>query len=316
MDNPLVSIITCTYNRAEMLKETIHSILAQEYSPVEHIVVDDGSTDDTEKAVAAYGKSIHYYSHENKGLMATLNIACRQLAQGEYIAINDDDDLMLPDRITRLYEALCRFPQAVLAVGDAEMIDAEGARSGRRITFDIKGKKDKPILIENGYKALLWPLISPATCATLFRRSDGERIGWFDEGFPRNFDTDFFARLAQLGPIVYVPRTVAYYRRGHASRWSDNIGNNLLCEYGNFMLFEKHLKSGHADREMVKRLQTRMLHALKTLVLLTHRAEDIPAGIKDDYARKGLPLLDIKKRLAYKWYSEIRFPLMNAIKLR
>ncbi|MDA8388251.1 MAG: glycosyltransferase, partial [Nitrospiraceae bacterium] len=241
MNNPLVSIITCTYNRAGMLAEAVSSILAQKYDPVERIVVDDGSTDDTGDVMAAYGDDIRYYHQEHKGMEAALNVACRRLARGEYIAINDDDDLMLPDRIPRLYEALRRFPRAVLAVGDAELIDAWGNRTGERISFAIKVKREQPVLIENGYEAILWPLISPATCATLFRRADGERVGWFDEDFRRGSDTDFFGRLARLGPIVYVPGVVAYCRRGHPSKWDGHTANSLLCEISNLMLFEKHL---------------------------------------------------------------------------
>ncbi|MDA8172444.1 MAG: glycosyltransferase [Nitrospiraceae bacterium] len=317
MNGPLVSIITCTYNRVRMLMETVSSILAQQYAPVENLVVDDGSTDDAQKAIAALGDKIRYHHQEHKGFAAALNFACQKMARGEYIAINDDDDLMLPGRISSLYGALSRFPQAVLAIGDAEMIDADGNRTGKRINPDIEIERDGPILIEDGYKAIMWPLIRPATCATLFRKTDGERIGWFDEGFSRGGDTDFFGRLAQLGPIVYLPRVVACYRRGHPSKWSNNIANNLLCEYSNLMLFKKHLESVCGERrEMAERLQTRMLHALKMIAFLACQAENAAGVSKGELMniKNGLSLLDMKKRLAYEWYIRIRLPLRNAIR--
>ncbi len=316
VNNPLVTIATCTRNRADLLRETLSSILVQQYDPVEIIVVDDGSTDGTKKTIADYKDKIVYHSQENSGFARALNTACR-LARGEYIAINDDDDLMPPDRISRLYEALCRFPRAVLAVGEAEMIDSAGNRTGKLSTYALKGNSDAPILIENGYGAILWPLITPATCATLFRRADGERIGWIDERFRRSADTDFFSRLALLGPIVYVPQVVAYYRRRHTYMWSDNIANNLLCEYNNLVLFEKHLKSVHAgQKEITERLQARMLHTLKRLAFLIRHAEDVPWEIERDFIRqkKGLPLLGLKKRLSYEWYARMRLPLASVIK--
>ncbi|MDA8389053.1 MAG: glycosyltransferase [Nitrospiraceae bacterium] len=314
MSNPLASIITCTHNRSAMLGQAVSSILAQHYDPVEAIVVDDGSTDDTKTVIGAFGDKVRYYRHENKGVIPTLNVACRQLARGVYIAISDDDDLIAPDRISRLHKALRLFPQAVLAVGDVEMIDASGARTGKRITLDVPGKGDKPILIEDGYKAIMWPRISLATCATLFRRADGERLGWFDEGFQRNADTDFFARLAQLGPLVYVPRVIAYYRRGHKSRWSDDAANNLICEYSNLMLFEKHLKSGYCGREMAERLRERIFYALKRTAYLANLAVAMPAAIRGDYERKGLSSLGMKRRLAYRWYRGVRLPLRSVFK--
>ena len=314
MGNPLVSIITCTHNRPAMLRQAVLSILAQQYRPAECIVVDDGSTDDTREAVAAFGGRVRYYRHENKGVIPTLNIACRELARGAYIAISDDDDLMAPDRISRLHKALRLFPRAVLAVGDAGMIDADGNRTGQWITLDMPGKTDGPMLIEDGYKAIMWPRISLATCATLFRRADGQRVGWFDEGFQRCADTDFFARLARLGPLVYVPRVVAWYRRGHESRWSSNAANNLICEYNNLKLFEKHLASGGGDREITVRLRQRILDTLKRMAFLSTPAVALPSPVKDDYEKKGLSSLGMKDRLAYKWYAGIRLPLMIALR--
>lgn len=317
MNNPLVSIIICTHNRAGMIRETIESVSMQHYDPVEIIIIDDGSTDNTMEILAAYKGKIRFYRQENRGFSAALNAGCKKMARGEYIAINDDDDLMLPDRISVLYSALRSFPRAVLAVGDAEMMDARGNRTGNGINSDIEFKQDGPVLMEDGYKAIFWPLIRPTTCATLFKRSDGERAGWFDEGFRRSTDTDFFGRLAKLGPVVYVPTVVACFRRGHESMWSNNIKNNILCEYNNFKLYEKHL--GLLDGEkglMRERLRERMLGTMKAIAFLEHSAGEgrLQANNEGVNIKKGLSLLGMKKRLAYEWYVKIRLPLRNIIK--
>ena len=159
MNNPLVSIIVCTHNRADKLEHTMKTIFAQKYKPVEIVILDDGSTDNTEELIKSYGKKIRYYKQENKGIASARTAGC-QMARGEYIAFQDDDDLMPPERIIHLYEALCRYPEATLAVGDWIVIDHEGNSTGKRSKVNIKAQKEEALLIEDGCKAVLWPLLS------------------------------------------------------------------------------------------------------------------------------------------------------------
>lgn len=311
MNNPLISIVVCTYNRAHMLKQTMETIFAQQYRPVEILVVDDGSTDNTQELIESYGDKVRYYRQKNKGIAATRTTACK-LALGEYIAFQDDDDLISADRILNLYETLCKYPEAVFAVGDWAYIDAEGNLTGKKSKFNIQAEKEEPVLIEDGYKAVLWPLVTPLPHTTLFRRVDGERIGWFDDSrfFHACSDTDFFARLGQHGPIVYVPKVVSYYRMGHNQIW----GNSLLGEYSRFLLFEKHLLSMKAyQKDLKNRLQIRLLAVLQQLASFQRNGIKTPDTVSRDYVERGLSLLDIKGRLAYNWYASIKLPLRRII---
>lgn len=79
----------------------------------------------------SYGDRIRYFWQENQGIAATRTAACR-LARGEFIAFQDDDDLMPPDRIVHLYKGLRKYPSAVFATGDYAIIDAEGNLTGKR----------------------------------------------------------------------------------------------------------------------------------------------------------------------------------------
>lgn len=309
MNNPQISIVVCTCNRAKMLKQTMETIFAQQYRPVEIVVIDDGSTDNTRELIESYGEKVRYYWQENRGIAAARTAGC-QLARGEYIAFQDDDDLMPPERIIYLYETLRRHPNAVLAVGDWFYMDGQGNLTGKRSTFNIKAHNEESLLIEDGYKAILWPLITPLPHTTLFRRTDGERIGWFDDSrfFHACSDTDFFARLGQHGSIVYVPKVVSYYRMGHNQIW----GNSFLGEYSRFLLFEKHLLSMKADqKDLKKRLQSRLLAVLQQLAFFQRNGIKTPDTVSRDYLKRGLSLLDIKGRLAYRLYTTVRLPIRN-----
>jgi glycosyltransferase involved in cell wall biosynthesis len=100
--NPLISVILATYNRARFLRAALESILQQAYSPIEIIVVDDGSTDDTPEIVntliAETAAPIHYVQQPNRGAPAAHNQGLR-LARGEVITFIDSDDLWPAERL-------------------------------------------------------------------------------------------------------------------------------------------------------------------------------------------------------------------------
>ena len=283
MSNPLVSIVICCYNRAHLLPQTMASVLAQRYRPVEIVVLDDGSTDSTPELMSAYGDKVRYYRQENSGIAIARTVGCR-LARGEFIAFQDDDDLMPPDRIIGLYDALCQFPSAVFAMGEWAFIDQDGKLTGERSTSALgvqnrepvlrKGgyhpgelpgahstspitpETEEPFLIQDGYKAILWSQIMPTPHTSLFKKASGQQIGWFDTRFFHSCeDVDFFARLAKLGPIAYLPKVVSFYRTQHTSL----CGNRPLLAYSRLLLFEKHLRTlPPHQKELRKRLQFRL----------------------------------------------------------
>ncbi|MBA4389466.1 MAG: glycosyl transferase [Syntrophus sp. (in: bacteria)] len=97
----LISIVLPVYNGAKYLRDAIDSMLAQSYANFELIIIDDGSTDDSINIVSAFtGPRIRLYSQTNQGLAATLNKGIA-LAKGEYIARQDQDDVSLPDRLSK-----------------------------------------------------------------------------------------------------------------------------------------------------------------------------------------------------------------------
>ena len=299
MKNPLISIIVVCYNRAHLLPGTLDSVFQQSYNPVEIIVVDDASTDRTQSIIKQYGDRINYVRHEkNKGVTAARNTGA-SIANGEFIAYQDDDDIMVKNRITDLFKAFIDYPAAVLALGNWAEIDDKGVSTGKDSIISGTDSK-KPILIENGYEAVLWPRIPAAPHTTLFRKIDGDKIGWFDERFQTaGEDKDFYARLAKLGTVIYIPQIVSLYRTGHNSL---SGGNNPKLLYSRVILFKKHLQSLSKNKtQLRKRLQIRMQNTLISLKLYSYQNKLQEHGIPVSIIKEGYSLLSAEQKARYIW---------------
>jgi glycosyltransferase involved in cell wall biosynthesis len=121
---PLVSIILCTYNRAHLVKRAVASVFIQHYRNWELIIIDDGSTDNTEQVLMPIVKSnrrITYHYHANRGLAASRNVGIA-LAQGEYIAFLDSDDEYREDHLALRVELMQRTPSVALLYGGIEYV--------------------------------------------------------------------------------------------------------------------------------------------------------------------------------------------------
>lgn len=289
----------------------MRSVFAQTYRPVEIVVLDDGSTDGTDELMRGYGDRIRYHWQVNRGIAATRTAACK-LAKGKFIAFQDDDDLMAPERIVRLYNALIEHPSAIFAVGDYALIDPDGNLTGVRWMPGGMDETDRPRLIDDAHAAVLWPKVPGVPHTTLFRAADGERVGWFDEAFKYACsDADFFARLARLGPIVYVREIVSYYRRGHSAMWN----NQLRADYSRLQLFEKHLGLAAGGNETFKkRLRFRLRQMLVQVARQRHQGMQVAESGLEVYVQRGLEMLGWGDRMLYKWHDSVRLPLKNLVR--
>ncbi len=208
---PLVSILICTFNRAGWLREAIDSALAQRW-PVEVVVVDDGSNDDTPAVLAAYASLVRAIRHvTNTGKPGALETGVAAL-RGEAFLVLDDDDRLLPGALEVLAAELFADETAVLAHGDTIVFDDPTGRA-----LDWRPACRLPAAM---WRAATLTTIPALPGATLIRTAAQRRLGPFDAGLIRGQDMDHFLRLSALGHGVLVPLPVLLYRRHDGLRGS------------------------------------------------------------------------------------------------
>lgn len=201
----LVSVIIPTYNRAGFLREALESVLAQTYRPIECIVVDDGSTDETQDVVKTIMSDncadfcIRYEWQKNSGACAARNRGL-VVSRGEFINFLDSDDLLVPQslewKVSSLSETPCDF-----AYGVSEMTNKSGALL-KRIG---KNWPDR-------HSALITAYLF-TTNSALLRRSVCVRIGPWDERLRGAQEIDYFSRVKALDHTgKFIGRTTDIYR--------------------------------------------------------------------------------------------------------
>lgn len=144
---PRASIAMCTYNGARYLPEQLESIAAQTQPPVELVICDDGSSDDTVSLISNYSKSVgfpvRFFSNkQNLGPAKNFEKAIR-LCEGEIIILSDQDDIWMPSKIEIILEAFASHPDAVYVFSNADMVDEKGNPIGRTL-WSAVGLSDEP----------------------------------------------------------------------------------------------------------------------------------------------------------------------------
>jgi hypothetical protein len=198
-DPPHVSVVVPTFNRASVVETAVRSVLEQSFRDFELIVVDDGSTDGTERVLAPYRDHLRYERQANSGDASARNAGLR-LARGEIAAFLDSDNLWLRDHLAVVAAILRDRPEAVLASTCPGFITAGAARSADAVMVD-----PFPRLLAANFVG------SPSCIAV--RRGLFTRIGGFDEGLATAGDVDAWLRLALEGPFAFLPCRTVVLRR-------------------------------------------------------------------------------------------------------
>lgn len=258
MNKPLVTVIVAAYNAEDYLQETLATIIAQDYSPLEIIVVDDGSTDGTAEIVKSLGQRVHYRYQQNSGSCAAPRNHGLELAKGEFVTFFDADDRMLPGKISRQVAELEANPDAVLCVGNYRNFTGESRSAdhfstcpalgpyleqSQGVSFLLATKECRDILIQENFTIASSPL---------FRTSVVVSEGGFNTDLKACEDFDLIYRTATHGSAVVLPE-VFFERRLHDSNMSGDTERMLR----NLIASRLSLADYESDPALSKRLGQR-----------------------------------------------------------
>lgn len=189
---PLISVVIPVFNGERFLREAVESVLAQKYSPLEIIIVDDGSTDGTETVARSLPETVRYLRQANKGPAAARNRGIEH-ARGSLIAFADADDL---------------WPVAKLELQLPYLIN-------KSATEIVMGRIQQMLLSQGQAREFGEPAFSVNLGGAVIRKSVFERVGLFDEAMRYSEDVDWFMRAREAGVAITTIETVTLFYRQH-----------------------------------------------------------------------------------------------------
>lgn len=216
--SPLVSIIIPSYNQGRFIRETIDSVLSQDYRPLEAIVVDGASTDETLDVLRSYGEipELAWVSERDSGVVEAVNKGFA-LARGEIGAIQSSDDFYLPGAVRRGVEELLADPSLGFVYGDIVKIGAGGN--------DLTRTDLAPFSLEALLSVQTW-VPQPST---FFRLGLAKSLGGWREGVPYAADTDLWFRMAFCAGARKIDAVLAKRRMHEGQR--DREGERIARDY-------------------------------------------------------------------------------------
>jgi len=200
---PLLSVIIPAFNCRDFLADAVSSVRAQSYKPLEIIIIDDGSTDDTANFIPTLGLDIKTASQPNQGPAAARNNGL-EMAKGEFIAFLDADDQWIGNKLASQLNRLLAESELDAVIGATQRVRATDTKAG-------KLKATGPV----------WMLFHLG--AALFRREVFARVGKFDESMRQGEDVDWFMRARDAGVNIGISNEVVQLYRIHESNMTTNL---------------------------------------------------------------------------------------------
>ena len=204
---PDISVIIPAFNRAHTLPKALDSVLSQTLKPREIIVVDDGSTDETNAVLANY-PGLCIISQDNRGVSAARNVGIEK-AGGEWLAFLDSDDEWLKEKLEKQWDTICIDDKLICHTEEIWI------RNGQRVNPMKKHKKFGGIIYE---RCLPLCVISPSS--VMIHRSVFEDVGVFDESLEVCEDYDLWLRICAKYSVLFIDEPLIVKYGGHEDQLS------------------------------------------------------------------------------------------------
>jgi glycosyltransferase involved in cell wall biosynthesis len=230
VNRPLVSVVVPVYNGGRFLTFALQSIFDQDYRPLEVIVVDDGSVDDSGNVARSFQEARYIYQ-SNQGASAARNAGVAA-AQGELIAFLDADDIWTPDcKVSRQIDYLRKHPETGYVVGGGKNFLESGLALPAGLTKELFMKEHTFL-----------------TSTLVVRRNVFYEVGEFDRSYEISQDTDWFVRASDAGIRGFVLPETLVYRRIHDANLSSQtqvLRHELLRLARESIGRRRHRKTGN-----------------------------------------------------------------------
>ena len=253
-NQPEISVIIPTFNRVHTLPRAIDSVLSQTVQSKEIIVVDDGSTDDTQAVLVDYPE-LRIFLKDNRGVSAARNVGIEK-ASGEWLAFLDSDDEWLPEKLETQWAAICNNDKLICHTEEIWI------RNGERVNQMKKHQKFGGWIYE---KCLPLCVISPSS--VMIHTSIFEEVGLFDESLEVCEDYDLWLRICSKYPILFIDEPLIVKYGGHEDQLSRKYWG---MERFRVKALEKMISSGELNNEQKK----------ATVDILIQKCEIISNGMK------------------------------------
>ena len=261
--NVVISIILCCYNSEKYLEETLQSIVDQTFKNWELIIVNDGSQDNTLKILSEFVNSnkhlrITLINQTNQGLADSRNNAI-EIANSNWIAIIDHDDLWLPEKLEIQYDLINKNKNCFLFFSDFYLFNNKSIKS----RFEVSKEKDGFIPYKlnlnkiNGYRNLIKYGCFIGSSTVIFNKEVLKFVGNFDGSYKFITDYVFFIKISEKFDILASPEPLSKWR-SHNDQTTLKMNNSYFFEMFNFYLklyFKNNISFNIKMRIILKHLR-------------------------------------------------------------
>lgn len=225
-----VSIITPNYNYGHYIGQTIESVVNQDYDNIEHIIIDDGSTDNSVEIIQHYAEKyptkVKLVKQSNHGQTYSINTGLKHVS-GDIIGWINSDDTFCQGAIKGVVETFKKHTEMDIVFGDLIMIDKSG--------IELKKRKQLPMDLLAGTFFGFGNIVASNT--VFWKSMITEKIGYLKDDFTCNMDGEYFSRLFYAGKSIHINHYIANFRV-HPQANSSDFNPVKMKKYEDELLFE------------------------------------------------------------------------------